>query len=392
MSSPPYTRNFIPFKPDLIFMDEIVESENMDVTTIVTPSNVKTVESKHESANNSDDESEVDYIPNVEDKTVRPSTEKLKFIKSARKTVEKSNPQKKEYKEKGVIDSGCSRHMTGNKCYLTEYEDYHGGFVSFRDGKVLSSDFKLLDESQVLLRVPRKDNIYSVDLKSVVPTKGRKATQKLPNGVAERKNTTLIEAARTMDHLGKFDGKADEGFFVGYSVVSKAMRVLSRGPGYYAEKYKLMYCGKEINTLLSQAEKDDRPAQDYILIPLSQLIPLISQDPKTGYPNSTNSINTVSTPISAVGPSFIDDTRTSEEHLFERFSPFKNAFTIPPVSNVTPMDDTRIFDSAYDDEDVGVEVDLNNLETTMNVSPILATRIDKDHPKEHIIGDLNLAI
>ncbi|GJW96682.1 putative ribonuclease H-like domain-containing protein, partial [Tanacetum coccineum] len=128
----------------------------------------------------------------------------------------------KEYKEKGVIGSGCSRHMTGNKCYLTEYEDYDGGFVSFGDGKgrisgkgkiktgtldfdnvyfckelkynlfsvsqicdkknnvlfteteciVLSSDFKLLDESQVLTRVPRKDNIYSVDLKSVVPTKG----------------------------------------------------------------------------------------------------------------------------------------------------------------------------------------------------------------------------
>ncbi|GJW73457.1 putative ribonuclease H-like domain-containing protein [Tanacetum coccineum] len=37
---------------------------------------------------------------------------------------------------------------------------------------VLSSNFKLLDESQVLLRVPRKDNIYSVDLKSVVPTGG----------------------------------------------------------------------------------------------------------------------------------------------------------------------------------------------------------------------------
>ncbi|GKA61365.1 ribonuclease H-like domain-containing protein [Tanacetum coccineum] len=47
----PYTGNFIPFKPDLTFMGEIVESENMDVTTIVTPSNVKTVESKHESAN-----------------------------------------------------------------------------------------------------------------------------------------------------------------------------------------------------------------------------------------------------------------------------------------------------------------------------------------------------
>ncbi|GKF30371.1 hypothetical protein Tco_0100169, partial [Tanacetum coccineum] len=45
------------------------------------------------------------------------------------------NPQQKEYKEKGVIDSGCSRHMTVNKCYLEEYEDYDVGFVSFGDGK-----------------------------------------------------------------------------------------------------------------------------------------------------------------------------------------------------------------------------------------------------------------
>ncbi|GKD27955.1 hypothetical protein Tco_1234169, partial [Tanacetum coccineum] len=45
------------------------------------------------------------------------------------------NPQQKEYKEKGVIDSGCSRHITRNKFYLTEYEDYDGGFVSFGDGK-----------------------------------------------------------------------------------------------------------------------------------------------------------------------------------------------------------------------------------------------------------------
>ncbi|GKC77896.1 retrovirus-related pol polyprotein from transposon TNT 1-94, partial [Tanacetum coccineum] len=81
------------------------------------------------------------------------------------------------------------------------------------------------------------------------------------NGVAERRNGTLIEAARTMladsklpttfwteavntaccvqnrvcpvtilntiDHLGKFDGKADDGFFVGYSLNSKAFRVFN---------------------------------------------------------------------------------------------------------------------------------------------------------------------
>ncbi|GKB04921.1 hypothetical protein Tco_0833116 [Tanacetum coccineum] len=56
------------------------------------------------------------------------------------------------------------------------------------------------------------------------------------------------------------------------------------------------------------------------------------------------------------------------------------------------MDYTRIFGNAYDDEDVGAEADLNNLETTMNVSPIPTTRIDKDHPKDQIIGDFNSAI
>ncbi|GJS41902.1 putative ribonuclease H-like domain-containing protein [Tanacetum coccineum] len=56
------------------------------------------------------------------------------------------------------------------------------------------------------------------------------------------------------------------------------------------------------------------------------------------------------------------------------------------------IDDTRIFSNAYDDEDVGAEADLNNVETTMNVSPIPTTRINKDHPKDQIIGDLNSAI
>ncbi|GKF90690.1 hypothetical protein Tco_0274391, partial [Tanacetum coccineum] len=56
-----------------------------------------------------------------------------------------------------------------------------------------------------------------------------------------------------------------------------------------------------------------------------------------------------------------------EDHLFEQFSPFKNAFTLPDVPNVSLIDDnTRIFAGAYDDEDVGGQADLNNLETTMN--------------------------
>nr|GEV90014.1 ribonuclease H-like domain-containing protein [Tanacetum cinerariifolium] len=60
------------------------------------------------------------------------------------------------------------KHMTGNKSFLTEYQEIDGGFVAF--GGSLKGDFKLLDESQVLLKVPRQNNMYSFDLKNVVST------------------------------------------------------------------------------------------------------------------------------------------------------------------------------------------------------------------------------
>ncbi|GJZ58688.1 putative ribonuclease H-like domain-containing protein [Tanacetum coccineum] len=263
--------------------------------------------------------------------------------------------------------------MTRNKAYLAEYHDFNGGPVTFGGSKgyitgkdteclVLSPEFKLPDENQVLLRIPRQNNMYSFNLENIIPSGGKqhKASCKAKsvnsishslhllhmdlfgptsvrslnyktyclvitddfnrcdngtkfknmdfiefcgskgikreysnartpqqNGVAERKNMTLIEAARTMladsflpntfwaeavstacyvlnrvlvtkphnktpyelvtgkipiisyirpfgchvtilntiDHLGKFDGKSDEGFLVGYSLQSKAFRV-----------------------------------------------------------------------------------------------------------------------------------------------------------------------
>nr|GEX86849.1 histidine kinase-, DNA gyrase B-, and HSP90-like ATPase family protein [Tanacetum cinerariifolium] len=90
--------------------------------------------------------------------------------------------------DKGVIDSGCSRHMTENMSYLSDFEELNGGYVSFggnpKGGKifgkgkiktdteclVLTPDIKLPDESQVLLRVPREKNMYNVNLKNIVPS------------------------------------------------------------------------------------------------------------------------------------------------------------------------------------------------------------------------------
>ncbi|GJT05250.1 hypothetical protein Tco_0839712 [Tanacetum coccineum] len=92
---------------------------------------------------------------------------------------------KQDLKDKGVIDSGFSRHMTKNKSYLIDYEEIDGGFVAFgckskgekitgkgkiRTGKLDFEDtLKLTDENHVLLKVPRKDNMYSVNLKNVIP-------------------------------------------------------------------------------------------------------------------------------------------------------------------------------------------------------------------------------
>ncbi|GKF89028.1 hypothetical protein Tco_0262991, partial [Tanacetum coccineum] len=76
---------------------------------------------------------------------------------------------------------------------------------------------------------------------------------------------------------------------------------------------------------------------------------------------------------------------------------FFNADDLPPDPLMPDLEDTNdllstgIFSGAYDDEDVGAKAELNNLETTMNISPIPITRIHKDHPKDQIIGDINSA-
>nr|GEW89465.1 putative ribonuclease H-like domain-containing protein [Tanacetum cinerariifolium] len=61
------------------------------------------------------------------------------------------------------------------------------------------------------------------------------------------------------------------------------------------------------------------------------------------------------------------------------------------LEDTAHLQDTGIFSGAYDDEVKGVVADLNNLELTTVVSPIPITRIHKDHPKEQITGDLLLA-
>ncbi|GJZ50978.1 putative ribonuclease H-like domain-containing protein, partial [Tanacetum coccineum] len=67
--------------------------------------------------------------------------------------------------DRGIFNSGCSGHMTGNKDNLEDFEEFKGGSVTFGGSKCYITDFKMPDENQILLKVPRQHNMYSFDMK-----------------------------------------------------------------------------------------------------------------------------------------------------------------------------------------------------------------------------------
>ncbi|GJV01795.1 ribonuclease H-like domain-containing protein [Tanacetum coccineum] len=144
---PPLSGTFVPRKPDLTFIDEIVKSENLDVTTVTSPSNGKTVENKGVSNTvesnavrmnntgapiiedwNSDDESEVE--PN--DMTVRPSTKKIKSVKTVRETEtpkhNKHHPKGNQRNWNNLMSQrlGSDFKMINEACYVCgSFEHLH---------------------------------------------------------------------------------------------------------------------------------------------------------------------------------------------------------------------------------------------------------------------------
>ncbi|GJY84047.1 putative ribonuclease H-like domain-containing protein [Tanacetum coccineum] len=91
--------------------------------------------------------------------------------------------------------------------------------------------------------------------------------------------------------------------------------------------------------------------------------------------NNTNNVNAVSSTVNVAG---------SEVNVVDP----KTSIELPNDPNMPELEDIVYSD---DDEDVGAEADMNNLDALMLVSPILTTRIHKDHPVEQIIGDLHSA-
>ncbi|GKA25024.1 putative ribonuclease H-like domain-containing protein [Tanacetum coccineum] len=292
---------------------------------------------------------------------------------------------------------------------------------------VLSPDFKLLDENHVLLRVPRKDNKYNVDYKNIVPFGGLKlslwqcpldeskssgierlraynfkTTKQIAEAVniacyvqnkvllVKPYNKTLYELFRgrtpalsfmrpfgchvtilnTLDYLGKFDGKSDEGFFVGYSLNSTEESI---GAGH--------------------SSKETRSSQDYILMPLCKDGSLFDSSLK-------NASNDEPQPSSDAGKK--DGEGICKESVIIDQEKSKNSTqgvntAGPSINNeldIFSLGDNATLEATHDnffgDE---TKVDMSNITTTY---PVPSTppniRIHKGHSLDHVIGDIQSGV
>ncbi|GJX85154.1 retrovirus-related pol polyprotein from transposon TNT 1-94 [Tanacetum coccineum] len=328
--------------------------------------------------------------------------------------------------DQGIFDSGCSRHMTGNKSYLTDYQDINGGFVAFvgspkggkftrkgkiRTGKldfedlyfvkelkfnlfsvsqmcdkkisvlfteteclVLSPDFKLLDESQVLLKVPKTENMYSLTEEYVIMNssliindmnqflwdlKGIKegfsvARTPQQNGVADRKNRTLIEADRTM--------LAD-------SLLPTT---------FWAEAVNTI-CYVQNRVLVDQAQIIKKPNKNEVSMDNVDVCTY-------SHISATLLLDSLHRAKDAVAMMLVKRPMKNQYmRVKEMVKRKKEELQIKKMTRMFKILEhnwiiclfkegkvmltalTEIVLGAYDDEDVGTKADLNNLETTMNI-------------------------
>nr|GEW92463.1 hypothetical protein [Tanacetum cinerariifolium] len=485
-------------------------------------------------------------------KTPRPSVKPVEHPIPA-ENLRKDNPKSRgnphhALKDKGVIDSGCSWHMTGNMSYLSNFEEINGGYVAFggnpKGGKITSKGkirTGTLDFNDVYfvkeLKVPRENNMYNVNLKNLVPSRDLnfifakaildesnlwhkrlghtnfKTMNKLvkgnlvrvlPSKVFEHNHTCVackkgkqhkasckskpvnsvsqplqrvlvtkphnktpyelllsrtpsigfmrpfgcpVTILNTLDPLGKFDRKADEGFLVGHSVSSKAFKVFSSrtkivqetlhinflenqpnvagsGPTWLLDintltqsmNYQPVIAGNQPNSSSGIQEHFDIEkvgegnVQQYVLFPLWSTG---SKDPQNTDNDATFEVkepeSVVHVSLSSYDKTKKHDDKTKREAKGK--SPIEtNTFSAAGLSNNVvrsnfelggkssyvdpsqyPNDPNMptLEDITYsdDEEDVGAEADFSNLEINITVSPILITRVYKDHPVTQIIEE-----
>nr|GEU66488.1 reverse transcriptase domain-containing protein [Tanacetum cinerariifolium] len=314
------------------------------------------------------------------------STDNRKFPTANRKfsTVNTKFPTADMGKKGNVVKaSACwiwkpkqNSTAKGNISYLSDYEPFDGGYMSFsqrgckitdkgtiKTGKlefenvyfvkdlkynlfsmsqicdsknsvlftdseciVLGRDFKLIDDSNVLLRTPRQHNMYSIDLNNIVP----------------HKDLTCLVAKASKDKCTKDAARQD--------------------------------VKKDVSFLI------------YIALPnWIHEVHLESSSMETPIPN-------VSSPFSTACLNDSQEPSSDTRLISKRVA---NQEETPSLDNILTL--TNRFEDILGvttnfDEPHGVEADVSNMETTITASPTPTLKIHKDHPKSQIIGPVDTPI
>nr|GEU69989.1 hypothetical protein [Tanacetum cinerariifolium] len=264
-------------------------------------------------------------------------------------------------KDKGVIDSGCSRHVTGNMSYLSNFEEINVDMLPLVEIQRVAEavNTACYVQNRVLVTKPYNKTLYEL-LLGRTPSIGFMKPFDCP-----------VTILNTLEPLGKFDGKADEGFLVGYSNTNDDAAFEVKEPEFKGKKPE-----SEVHVSLSSSAKtkkhDAKTTKEAKgKSPVDTSVPAVGQI-------STNSTNT----FSAAGPSNTDVSLTLEKSSYVDTSQYPDDPNMPELEDITYSDN---------EEDVGAEADFTNLETTITIRPIPTTRVHKDHPVTQIIGNLSSA-
>nr|GEV12892.1 hypothetical protein [Tanacetum cinerariifolium] len=411
----------------------------------------------------------------VEKKTDVPTIAKVEVVRP--KQHEK--PVRKTIRENQV---NVVKASAWNMSYLFDLKKFDGGYVTFSlmhktYGVVVTNDYSrynwvknettenikkfiteienLVDKKVKLIRCDNETEFKNSVMNDFCAMKGIRWEFSVPrtpqqNGVAKRRNRTLIEAARTMalvvkpynktpyelfrgrthalsfmgpfechvtilntlDHLGKFDEKADEGYFVGYSMNSRSFRVynirtrrveenmhiefLENKPNVVGVRPKWLFninlltksmnyvpviAGTNSDAFIGikdsigacQSNIETGSTQDYIFMPLwKDGSPLYDTSPK------------ISSDAGKKHDEVSDNESGASNELNSTFEKLKTEY--PDDPKMPGLETIATYE--YSEE----EADFTNLESLIHVSPTPTTRTHKDHPLKQVIGSLNTPV
>nr|GFA58043.1 retrovirus-related Pol polyprotein from transposon TNT 1-94 [Tanacetum cinerariifolium] len=197
-----------------------------------------------------------------------------------------------------------------------------------------------------------------------------------------------VTILNTLDPLGKFQRKVDEGFLIGYSMCSS-------GPAWLFDidsltrtmNYHPVITENQTNTHVEVTRKqgdktENKDKGNNHVVTITGFRDLNAEFEECTN-NSSNGVNAASSSISIAGHNFLN--RTND---FSAAGP-SNVAASSTAANSSDMPNLEDLTHSNDADDVGAEADINNLESIISVSPIQTTRIHKDHLTSQIIGDLS---